>query len=268
MNQNYLLSALVADSLALAAHWIYDPVKLESIHGRVQAPKKPSDDSYHQGQPKGGQTHLGHQVIVLSEALSKKTPFSEELRKFWSTSSSYKDHATKNFLAQNAERSGELAGASRLAAVVAHHDSYESAAMVMKEQTLVTHSENVAEAGDKLLQLFYLLKAGQNVSSAVTSVFGASPSYQKAKAVENLPTVQAISKLGQDCSLESSLPSVLYLLLRAEDYRETMIDNVMAGGDSASRGLVLGPLLVAHFGFESVPKEWLSSLEYQLSPVS
>lgn len=57
----------------------------------------------------------------------------------------------------------------------------------------------------------------------------------------------------------STLPSLLYLLLRKESYRETLIANVMAGGDSAARGLPLGALLAIDQGAEVVPWDWKTS---------
>ena len=265
MNKHYLTAALVADSLSLGVHWIYDTEQLERQYGRVQGFLEPAVGSYHHGQPKGGQTHLGHQVIVLSQALSKATPFADELKQFWKTSESYQDHATKNFLTGSGQLSGELAGASRIGAVVAHFDSYDNAAPAMREQILLTHNQEVVEAGDKLLQLFFLLTDGQDIPTAVSSIFEGSSSYQKAQEVLSIPPTEAIAKLGQSCTLSSGLPSVLYLLLKAKDYREAMIDNVVAGGDSASRGLALGPLFVAHFGAQSIPKDWSDGLQYQVS---
>jgi len=38
-------------------------------------------------------------------------------------------------------------------------------------------------------------------------------------------------------------------------------ENVMAGGDSAARGLVLGGLLGTRHGAEAWPSDWIKSLE-------
>ena len=64
-----LQGALVADSLALTPHWIYDPEEIRQRFGGISGLLEPEEGSYHFGQPKGGQTHLGHQVIVLFETL-------------------------------------------------------------------------------------------------------------------------------------------------------------------------------------------------------
>lgn len=258
------MAGLVADSLGLAPHWIYDTNQIESQFGRVNQMLKPSSDSYHHGQPLGGQTHTGHQTLVLWEALTKGIPFSEALHQFWQTSSSYKDRATKDFLAGSGGGSDELAGASRLSAVVGHFASLEEALPLVREQVLVTHSPKVADCAEKLTRVFYSLRSGNSVLSSLEKEFKGSAHLRKAQAVLHLEPVEAVARLGKDCKISSALPSVLYLLLVAKDYRESIIDNVMAGGDNAARGLILGSLLAARFGPESVPSEWLESLVFSI----
>lgn len=95
-----LQAALVADSVALAPHWIYDPGEIEAKFGVVEGPLKPLAGSYHQAQPLGGQTHYGHQTALLWETVEagwSLEAFRERLRAFWQTSTSYKDHATRAF---------------------------------------------------------------------------------------------------------------------------------------------------------------------------
>ncbi|MBW2093157.1 MAG: ADP-ribosylglycohydrolase family protein, partial [Deltaproteobacteria bacterium] len=56
-------------------------------------------------------------------------------------------------------------------------------------------------------------------------------------------------------------PSVVHLVARYEnDLKEALVQCVMAGGDSAARGLLVGMLIGAHLGTESLPEEWLSEL--------
>jgi ADP-ribosylglycohydrolase len=75
-------------------------------------------------------------------------------------------------------------------------------------------------------------------------------------------SVRAISRFGQSCHTEEAFPGVVQLIARYErDLKEALIQSVMAGGDSAARGMMVGMVLGAHLGPESIPQEWLSELK-------
>ena len=46
-----------------------------------------------------------------------------------------------------------------------------------------------------------------------------------------------------------------------KDLKEALVQAVMAGGDSAGRGLMVGMVLGAHLGDKGLPKEWVSGLQ-------
>ena len=54
---------------------------------------------------------------------------------------------------------------------------------------------------------------------------------------------------------------MVHLIAKYEnDLKEALIQSVMAGGDSAARGMLVGMVLGAHLGPESLPIEWVSEL--------
>jgi ADP-ribosylglycohydrolase len=54
---------------------------------------------------------------------------------------------------------------------------------------------------------------------------------------------------------------VVHLIAKYEnDLKEALIQAVMAGGDSAARGMIVGMVLGAHLGPENLPIEWISEL--------
>lgn len=54
---------------------------------------------------------------------------------------------------------------------------------------------------------------------------------------------------------------MVHLIAKYENnMEEALIQSVMAGGDSAARGMLVGMVLGAHLGPESIPEKWLSEL--------
>jgi len=155
-----------------------------------------------------------------------------------------------------------MAGASRLAAVIAGAKT-GLVDEAMRAQILVTHSEVVAKAGLQLVSLMERFSDGDCWREIVEDEFSGSEFLQQAMEVEGKEPAEALGILGRDCSLTSALPAVIYFLRRTKGYEETMVDNAMAGGDSASRGLILGALLALSDG-ASIPEQWQADLKYKI----
>ena len=45
-----------------------------------------------------------------------------------------------------------------------------------------------------------------------------------------------------------------------EDLEEALVQTVMAGGDSAARGMIVGMVLGAYLGADGLPGRWVSEL--------
>jgi ADP-ribosylglycohydrolase len=53
-----------------------------------------------------------------------------------------------------------------------------------------------------------------------------------------------------------------HLITKYEDnFKQAMIANVMAGGDSAARGMLTGMVLGAYHGLAGIPEPWLAGLK-------
>ena len=76
-----------------------------------------------------------------------------------------------------------------------------------------------------------------------------------------LDTRDAIGQFGQACEVTAGFPGVVHLIAKYQDNpREGLIENVMAGGDSAARGLIAGMVFGAFSGMDAIAKEWVSDL--------
>jgi ADP-ribosylglycohydrolase len=63
----------------------------------------------------------------------------------------------------------------------------------------------------------------------------------------------AAARFGRACPLAQAVPVWLNLLRDAADFATALRANILAGGDSAGRGVILGAVLGASLG---VPEEW------------
>lgn len=280
-----VLASFVADSLALGVHWIYNTERIRKQFGRVEHFLKPLPNSYHSSKDKGEFTHYGDQSVILLESIASigafdLNDFSRRWRDFFGHYNGYFDQATKATLqnfsqGKNPNDAGsssfDLAGASRISSLVCRYaqdpDALVSAA---REQTRMTHNHPIVLDGaeffarlcGKILQGDRPVPAIQDVTAE--RVKGSPLSEWVARGIESSEedSVVAIGRFGQSCHVDEAFPSVIHLIAKyEEDLKEALIQCVMAGGDSAGRGMMVGMVLGAHLGSKGLPQEWISGLK-------
>ena len=282
-----VMASFAADSLALGAHWIYDPRAIEIHLGRVDTLLKPQPNSYHSTKEAGDFTHYGDQMFVLLESLAAQkgfslTDFSARWEALFENYKGYVDQATQGTLAgydsgkdpQNGgSPSDDLAGAARIAPLVyAYSDHLENLLEAAKAQTQMTHTnpltvESAAFFAEVAFRVLGGLAPRKALQETADENLSDSSLYDWVKA--GLQTaaddsVQTIHHFGQSCHTPEAFPGVIHLVAKYEsDLKEALIQSVMAGGDSAARGMVVGMVLGAHSGDESLPMEWMSALNKQ-----
>lgn len=287
MAQRYramVLASFAGDALALGAHWIYDTDKLISQLGRVEEFLSPSPDSYHSGKADGQFTHYGDQTLLLLKTLNKGATFDLEefganWRRFMENYDGYMDKATTETLAnfkegRDAFNSGsastDLGGPARMAPLLYHFRSDQDLLLsYVREQTAMTHnSQSALLAAELLCRLCWNVLNGARPAEAVLQLLedGINDITLEMRIRNALEsggdsTTAAIKASGQACGAEQALPGVVHLITAYEDnLEEALIENVMAGGDSAARGLATGMILGAHLGMEAIPQRWLREM--------
>jgi len=94
------------------------------------------------------------------------------------------------------------------------------------------------------------VRYGQQVARAIrTAVDGGTPREAAAQL--------EAGKTGLACPLDQAVPLIRELLLDTSDFVSAVRANILAGGDSAGRGIVLGAIFGACSG---VPEEWTKRL--------
>lgn len=282
--QAMVLASFAADSLALGAHWIYDTDEIDRRIGRVDALRKPLPDSYHAGKECGEFTHYGDQALVLLESLATTGEFSlpafaASWRALFTGYRGYIDKATTATLEnmdrnlppdQCGSRSSDLGGAARIAPLVYwyEHDRERLLATV-RQQTAMTHNNPATLAGAA-----FIAKTAWEVLHGTDPIAAMENALEEGVADIDLDirirggldsagkdTRTVIKKFGQMCGIAAALPGAIHLIVTyGNDLQTALIENVMAGGDSAARGLVAGTILGAHLGESAIPETWRTGM--------
>ena len=282
-NMGMLWGSFVGDALALGPHWVYNTNVIDKKFGRVQAYFDPLV-SYHARKGKGDLTHYGDQMLLLLTSIVtasgfEQTQFAGDWQSFINDYEGYRDKATlttlknmteRNSLLDNGSYSDELGGAARIAPIVyAYSHDLNSAIQAANQQTALTHNNpSVLDAAEFFVRLAFSTLAGEKPSAAIADLL--ENRFQNTDIADTVSlglesqdkdTRTLIAEFGQMCSVEAALPGTIHLIAKYEnDFKEALIENVMAGGDSASRGMFVGMILGAYSGIDALPIDWLNTL--------
>lgn len=269
-------AALVADSLSLGAHWIYDQEDIvEAFPNGVREFADPMAE-YHSTKKAGGQTHYGDQAVMLWESIDKRGGFDlGGWRDDWVSAmkkyNGYVDGASKETLKTEGEiasPSSDLGGAARIAPILDLELPIEDAVAAVRAETALTHGDPaVADAAEFFTRATYAVQAGAVFEDALDAA-AEEGNYVKLDVKEHIETARSFrddnfpavaEEIGQACGVNQAFPLALYFLLRPEtDFEQTMSDNVMAGGDSAARGMLIALLFAAED--VDVVADWVDGL--------
>jgi ADP-ribosylglycohydrolase len=280
-----VLASFIGDSLALGVHWIYDIQRIQEQYGKVDTFLKPAPGSFHPTKDRGEFTHYGDQTLVLLESVAAKGGFDPEDFSFrwqhlFKDYPGYFDQATKMTL-QNLSQgkslqdagspSNDLAGASRIAPLVfCYREDLDHLVEAARTQTQMTHNHaEVIDGAEFFSRVCWALLKGGSPVSALKDV--ARDRFENSRLSEWVQqgiqskteeTVPTILRFGQSCHVDEAFAGVVHLIAKYEEnLKEALVQSVMAGGDSAGRGLMVGMVLGAYLGSEGVPPSWLSNLK-------
>ena len=276
--------ALTADALALGAHWIYDTARIDSEIGRVDRLMAPPPNSFHATKNAGEFTHYGDQTLVLLASLAKSGEFRSETyasdwQALFADYRGYFDHATKDTLknieAGRAPRdagsgSTDLSGAARIAPLAClYANDVQTLVDGARAQTSLTHNApDVVDSAELFARTLGRVLGGQPPLEALKTVqrehFDRPPFDRwmaDGLASAATPTRSAIKGFGQMCDVRAGFPGVVHLIAAYPDqYEKALMANVMAGGDSAARGMLAGTILGAGVGLAGIPARWRDAL--------
>lgn len=280
-----VLTSFIADSLALGAHWIYDTRVIEQQFGRVENYVKPLKDSYHPAKNQGEFTHYGDQTCVLLESIAAAggfdpDHFARQWQNLFNSYHGYVDQATRKTLenfaagkgpAESGSGSSDLGGAARISPLVYRYwtDS-EKLIAAARAQTAMTHNNpQVVESAEFFARVVSKVLGKISPLAALEQVmnegFDKAPFNQwvaEGIASAGKDSKNTILGFGQMCETGAAFPSVIHLIVKYKDnLKEALVENVMSGGDSAARGMIVGMILGASLGFDALPEKWIKGLK-------
>ncbi len=273
-----LFGAFVADAYALGLHWVYDLEKLATFKDRDSLMMTPSKDSFHLGKVKGEFTHYGDQSLLLLKSIASNNGFSISVfKRHWLTYMTkyegYMDHASKEsieLLDSNTFKgssSNELGGLARVAPLIYYHFDDPDLKNLVEAETRLTHNNDLLiHYGHYITDVILELVIGKPL---IKTIYKVASDYPKILSLLEIcesrlteETATVIHDIGQSCSSQFAFPAVLYLLVKYPgDYITSMNQNVLSGGDSAGRGMVLGMLQGAALGYSQLPQDWLQDIK-------
>lgn len=281
--QQAIMASFAGDALALGVHWVYDAAAIEEKYKRLESMRAPELVAYHKGKVKGAFTHYGDQSLVLLKSLAPTGKFDLDLfarnwQDLFQDYSGYLDHATQETLEhfssgmapdKAGSGSSDLGGAARMAPLAGFCRD-QAFITACRAQTRMTHNHpQVVASAELFARTFLEILAGRRpvagILAAVDVMVDPGPEIIQAveKGIESRSrdTISAIAGFGQMCAVGAALPGTIHLIARYEDrLKDALVENVMAGGDSAARGMLAGFILGAHAEPGSIPHEWLTDM--------
>ena len=288
MNNNKLKGliwgSLLADAYSLGGHWVYDQEELANSTLNLDALNDPLS-SYHPTKKAGDFTHYGDQSIWLLEYMKQSKVYDPFVYgKRWQENmtqyNGYKDTAStdsllniksgRSFLAAGSG-SHDLSIVGRHAPILFTLKGMDEMLESVKFHNCLTHmsketldaSKYIAEVTLAMIYNLDVIKTLEERAKFYGE--GVEEEVRKAFEIREKPSNEAIEVLGNSCNVTGGLAATIYLLINYHDDFEALLKaNLLAGGDSAARGMVAGMIVGARYGFETIKPSWIESLnEYE-----
>ena len=275
-----LWGSLLADAYSLGGHWIYDQDHLANSTLNFQGLNDPQS-SYHPTKKAGDFTHYGDQSVWLLKYISNaKTYDAFDFVKVWQENMNdykgYVDSASKetlnnlndgaSFMGCGSE-SHDFSVVGRHAPIIFALSNMDEIVESVKFHTFLTHfTKEVLDASKYIVEVTLAMVYNLDVEKTLkerAKFYGEAVEAEVTKAFEvrDIPTNEAIKTLGASCGVNGALASTVYLLLNYHhDFEALLKANILAGGDSASRGMVAGMIVGARYGFEAIKPSWIEEI--------
>ena len=273
--KDLILTSLVADSYCLGSHWVYDEKQLTQAQidwNILNAPLA----VWHRGKIAGEFTHYGDQTYWLYEFLGNKDSFNkDEFLQYWKNKvnlyEGYIDGATKNTL-ENIEQgitpsgssSSDLSIVGRITPLLLVSNTKEEFLSNVRDLVSLTHnSPKALNSSVFFAKLLWNVLDGNGIEESILALKEDCDTQiqgyiQQAINSKDKDTFEAIREFGPACDVEGGFAGAIYLLLKHNNFKQMLVENAQAGGDSSARAMITSVIFMANKPMIQIPKEWLA----------
>lgn len=296
-NSEMLLGALVSDAAALGLHWLYDPDRIAEIAARqegrsaftaVDAANFEGVPGYfaHSGRRSGMLTQYGEvlrlaiQSMIAKDGAFDVASYQEAFVAHFGPGGTYQgyiDRPTRAALSNIADErtpSGldddQNPAVARLPAILAGYHGRDNLSDVMMQSMQVTNINDIAAAyssvfADVLSRVMRDEPLGASLEAAMTSAdVTIKDELSDALATLNTNSTEYAGAVGRACHLPTSGPVMFHILKHSQSYHDAVERNILAGGDSAGRSILIGAILGRVHGVATptgIPLDWILQLD-------
>ena len=293
-----VLGALVADAAALGLHWIYDAARLRALQQAAPlAFRSPDPASYagvqgyyaHAGKAAGDLSPYGESCRLMLSHLARwdgvfrRQAYQQEWLACFGPGGTwvgYADRPTRRtvmrllscatpeqYPAVSGVDDDQLPALECVPALVAcHRGDLDSLMPVVQQAVAVTHDDPVArDAAHACALALQQVVSGAGLAQALANAAAAAgpvlqPLLVEALAMPVLDPQAASARFGMPCHLPQGSPVLFHIALRAGSFQEAVEANILAGGDSCGRSLMLGAFCAAVAAVRgdttAIPQAW------------
>lgn len=269
-----LLASLVADSYSLGTHWVYDEKSLSTLNINWNILNSPLA-LWHKGKVAGEFTHYGDQTYWLYEYLEDKDSFDDkQFEMYWyekmKTYQGYIDSATKqsiqnivNGVYPSGSQSTDLSIVGRIAPLLKVSKNKNEFIENVEKFIKITHNSSKALiCGNFFAKLLLMVLNGKDIEESIIFLKDElDSSFQKmierAIASKDKNTFETIRTFGPACDIDEGFSGVIHLLCKYKNFKDMLVNNAKAGGDTSSRAMIASIIFLANSNISVIPQEWL-----------
>ncbi|MGF1714284.1 ADP-ribosylglycohydrolase family protein [Photobacterium chitinilyticum] len=302
MAQRYaaLMGALVADAASMGTHWIYSPERIKQLMDMPHFPFIEPDAKHYEGVD-GYYAHdkltvgeltaygewLALYIRLLGHADTETHSIQQHILEYFGPGGEfigYIDSPTKALLltlfSLSPEDWPEDSGCDddqnpalcAIPALVSLKMSSERLEQEIERIVGITHQNETAVACSKAFACALNEALRSRRMDPVLNVLKVKSPEAIREKIEQVRLLSGgVNDLGhvlalvnQACHLADSLPMAAWILQNSESYTEAVINNILVSGDTCGRGILVGALAGACYGFgneKGIPISWVTTLQ-------